>query len=126
MYSLPKGFGVLCYVLFISVITGCQSTNGKAADQTMNDAAISVAVQGKLMSDRVSNFLHVDVNTEGGVVTLSGIVETNEQRAQAERLAHEVEGVLRVKNRLQIQNRLPAGTPSQPNQPPDTNPPMTR
>jgi hypothetical protein len=45
---------------------------------------------------------------EHGVVNLSRVVETAEQRARAERLAHQVEGVVRVNNNLQIQNRLPS------------------
>ena len=115
MYSLPKGFAVLCYVLFIFVTTGCQSTTGKTAGQTTTDASISTAVQAKLTSDRVSNFPRIDVDTERGIVNLSGIVETEAQRAQAERLARQVKGVLKVNNNLQIQNR-----PQPPHQTHDT------
>ena len=75
----------------------------------MSDASISTAVQTKLTSDRVANFPRIDVDTERGVVNLSGIVETEVQRARAERLAHEVEGVVKVNNNLQIQNRPPTG-----------------
>ena len=36
------------------------------------------------------------------------------QRTQAERLAHQVEGVVRVTNHLQVQNRLPSGSQTNP------------
>ena len=42
----------------------------------MSDASISTAVQAKLTSDRLSNFPRIDVDTERGVVNLSGVVET--------------------------------------------------
>jgi hypothetical protein len=112
MFSIPKFLGVVlsCAVLaLLGALSGCQSTTGKTAGQTMKDASISTAVQTKLTSDRLSNFSRIDVDTERGVVNLSGVVETEAQRAQAERLAHQVDGVVRVNNNLQIQNRLPSG-----------------
>jgi hyperosmotically inducible periplasmic protein len=90
---------------FLVALTGCETTSGKTAGQTMSDTSISTAVQTKLTSDRLSNFSRVDVDTERGVVNLSGVVETAEQRAQAERLARQVDGVARVNNNLQIQNQ---------------------
>ena len=110
MSSIPK-FSVVvsCAVLaLLGALSGCQSTTGKTASQTMSDASISTAVQTKLTSDRLSNFPRIDVDTERGIVNLSGVVETEAQRARAERLAHQVEGVVRVNNNLQIQNRLPS------------------
>jgi translation initiation factor IF-1 len=74
----------------------------------MNDASISTAVQTKLTSDRLSNFPRIDVDTERGVVNLSGVVETEAQRARAERLAQQVNGVVKVNNNLQLQNRVPS------------------
>ncbi|MGH7184007.1 MAG: BON domain-containing protein [Nitrospiraceae bacterium] len=111
MYSLSKASSVVSCVLCIAVLAGCQSTTGKTAGQTMSDVSISTAVQTKLSKDRLSNFSRIDVDTERGVVNLSGIVETEAQRAQATHLAQQVEGVVKVNNNLQIQNR-PSGKPS--------------
>src|SRR5262249_40512638 len=107
--------GILWSVVLISLITSCQSTTGKLGDQTINDAGISAAVQAKLMSDRVSHFFHVAVSTEEGIVSLSGTVEAKNQRAGADYLARQIEGVLKVNNNLQIQNRPAADKPFQPN-----------
>ena len=112
MSSRPNVFGVLGIMLCLSGLASCQSTTGKTADQTISDASISTAVQAKLTSDRLSNFPRIDVDTERGVVNLSGVVETEAQRAQAARLAQQVNGVVTVNNNLQIQNRPPAGNPS--------------
>jgi osmotically-inducible protein OsmY len=84
--------------------TACQSTTGKTAGQTMTDSKITASVQGKLTADRVSNFTRVDVDTERGVVNLSGVVPTAEQKTRAEELARQVNGVTRVNNHLQVQS----------------------
>jgi hyperosmotically inducible periplasmic protein len=122
MCSMPKFVGVVlssALLAFLGTLSGCQSTTGKTADQAMSDTSISTAVQKKLTTDRFSNFSRIDVDTERGVVNLSGVVETEEQRARAERLAHQVAGVVRVNNHLQIQNRLPAGQSTKPAASPD-------
>lgn len=123
MFSIPKFMGVIlsCAVLsLLGTIIGCQSTTGKTASQTMSDASISTAVQTKLTRDRLSNFPRIDVDTERGVVNLSGVVETEAQWARAERLAREVEGVARVNNNLQIQNRPPSEKQTNPAHAQDT------
>ncbi len=96
---------MMLMLTFLVALTGCQSTTGKTAGQTMSDASISTAVQTSLTRDRLSNFTRVDVDTERGVVNLSGVVQTEEQRGRAERLAHQVDGVVRVNNNLQVQNQ---------------------
>lgn len=84
-------------------LAACQSMTGKTVEQTMGDATISTRVQGKLTGDKVSNFSHIDVDTDRSVVTLTGVVHTTEDKARAEALAREVSGVVRVNNNLQIQ-----------------------
>lgn len=92
-------------VMTVAALVGCQSTSDKAAGQRMSDASITAAVQSKLTGDRTSNFARVDVDTEGGVVRLSGVVPSADQRKRAEELARQVNGVVRVNNNLQIQNQ---------------------
>ena len=112
MFSFLKfpGFVLSCAVLVgVGALSGCQATTGKTAGQIVHDASISTAVQTKLTSDSVANFSRIDVDTERGVVSLNGVVETAAQRARAERLARQVDGVIRVNNNLQIQNRPSSG-----------------
>jgi hyperosmotically inducible protein len=84
-------------------LTACQSMTGKTAGETMDDASISSRVQGKLTGDTLSNFSRIDVDTDRGVVTLSGVVNTTEDKARATELARQVSGVTKVNNNLQIQ-----------------------
>ncbi len=84
-------------------LVGCQSTTGKTAGQTIDDASITTAVQAKLSSDRLSNFSRIDVDTERGVVTLNGVVKSAEQKMRVVELTRQVAGVRTVNNNLQIQ-----------------------
>ena len=102
MFKAIVGIMMLVGVLGL---TACQKTTGKTAGQTMTDSRITASVQSKLTADRVSNFARVDVDTERGVVNLSGIVPSADQKARAEELARQVEGVTRVNNNLQIQRQ---------------------
>jgi hyperosmotically inducible periplasmic protein len=91
--------GIVCLSL-----TACESMTGKTAGQTVDDATITTSVQGRLTGDKASNYTRIDVDTERGVVTLNGVVQTPEEKARAEYLARKVEGVTKVNNNLQIQS----------------------
>jgi len=99
--------GIAGVALVGFMLVACQTTTGKTAGQNVGDAAISTKVQTKLTGDRMSNFSRIDVDTERGVVMLSGVVESAEQKARAAELAREVDGVKDVKNNLQVQSRTP-------------------
>jgi hyperosmotically inducible protein len=107
MLKRASGFVV---VLAIMGLVGCQATTGKTAGETVSDASISTAVQSKLTADRISNFTRVDVDTERGVVSLNGVVQSAEQKAHAAELARQVNGVKKVNNNLQVQDQVPGKT----------------
>ena len=90
-------------IALLSVV-GCQSSTGKTAGQSIDDATITADVQSKLSSDRISNFTRVDVDTERGVVTLNGVVKSADQKVRVAELARQVNGVRTVNNNLQIQS----------------------
>ena len=85
-------------------LTACESMTGKTAGRTIDDATTTASVQGKLTSEKASNFTRINVDTERGVVTLNGVVQTVEEKSRAESLARMVEGVSKVNNNLQIQS----------------------
>ena len=104
MALTPRVVGTLSCVFFmlLSGLIGC--TTGKGSSRPISDASISIAVQAKLIRDHASHFPRINVETEHGVVNLTGVVKTDSQRTQAEYLASQVDGVVKVNNNLQIQN----------------------
>jgi len=93
----------LVTVIMVSLLlASCQATTGRTAGRNVDDAALTASVNAALVADKPSNFTRIDVDTKSGVVSLTGTVETPEQRRRAEQLASRVDGVKRVINNLQV------------------------
>jgi hyperosmotically inducible protein len=66
------------------------------------DATISLAVKGALVDADTKLGQRVKVTTVQGVVTLSGVVGTPEDKARAEEIAKKAKGVQSVVNNIEI------------------------
>jgi hyperosmotically inducible protein len=88
--------------------TGCMSS--RPPSEQVSDAAITSKVKSALAGDATTNPLKVDVDTNEGVVRLSGTVEKAENRTRAEEVARHVEGVRRVVNDIQVGDKHVATT----------------
>ena len=64
--------------------------------------ALTAAVKAKLIEDSTTKAHHINVETQKGVVQLTGFVNSNEEKARAAQLAGDVDGVVSVKNDLEI------------------------
>ena len=76
---------------------------GVSGDQETEDGIITDQVRRRLVSDPDVKGYTVEVETEDGVVTLSGTVETERARSRAEKLTRKVRGVKGVVNKLRIE-----------------------
>lgn len=70
--------------------------------ERLDDAAITAAVKAKIIADPELNALNIDVDTQDGVVTLSGVVKDERHRQEAVDLARHTDGVREVRNRLEV------------------------
>jgi hyperosmotically inducible protein len=69
----------------------------------IKDAEIAAALKGKLASNlNASTITDISINVTNGVVTLSGQVKNGENKQKAEEIAHNLEGVGKVNNELQV------------------------
>jgi osmotically-inducible protein OsmY len=66
------------------------------------DAKIEAAVLDALILDDAVPAYGIDVDVDGGQVTLCGAVDSASQREAAERIARRVPGVSEVRNRLKV------------------------
>lgn len=73
-------------------------------DETLSDVAITAKIKTKLAADPDINPFNVDVDTLDGVVTLSGIVGKAENVERIEEIARGTEGVVAVRNELQVED----------------------
>ena len=73
-----------------------------AAQKHHTDDELYDLVRRKLADDQVVKGGALQVDVKDGVVTLSGKVETNEQKRKAEKLTKKVGGVKEVVNQLVV------------------------
>lgn len=100
MIRAIKRLTVTLAVLFF--MTGCQALTGATLGENIDDGNITTSVKTKLASDKLITLTRVGVETNNGIVYLTGEVETVEQRSRIGSLASEVKGVKKVVNNLQV------------------------
>lgn len=76
---------------------------GKTVGEAIDDTTITTRVKTAMLNDPSVGGLRIDVDTFKGVVTLSGRVKSQSERDQALALAHQIGGVVEVKDALQVQ-----------------------
>ncbi len=86
-------------------MTGCQAMTGQTMGETIDDSVITSSVKTQLASDKIGTLTRVGVETNNGVVFLTGQVKTAEQKSHIGSIASQVKGVRRVVNNLQVIDR---------------------
>ena len=89
------------------------STPG-ATPPSIDDAEVTARVQAKFFVDERVKGSRLEVDTRSGVVTLSGEVDNEDERAQALLLARTTEGVQRVEDNIAIAAYRPPDAASAP------------
>jgi osmotically-inducible protein OsmY len=72
------------------------------AGAAITDAAITSAVKAKFLADTTVKGLQIDVDTNGGMVTLNGNVSSRAEADRAMNLARNTEGVKGVHSNLKV------------------------
>ena len=73
---------------------------GTSSQAGVSDDTITAQVQSKLSSMSTLKDADINASTSGGVVTLSGSVQSADEKSQAEAAAKSVKGVKSVDNQL--------------------------
>ena len=100
MRGMMKTF--LPAVALMLFLNGCQALTGQTLGENIDDTTITTTVKAKLAAEKGTTLTRIQVNTNRGVVQLSGVVETGDDRARAEEVARGVGGVKDVVNNLQL------------------------
>jgi hypothetical protein len=88
-------------LVLVGFVVSCKTTSSPG--RQVDDAAIKTAVKAKMAADvRLSTLTNIEVNSTNGIVTLSGQVANESDRAQAAAVARTVDGVVKVNNELQV------------------------
>jgi hyperosmotically inducible periplasmic protein len=71
----------------------------------VTDARLTAKIKSKMALDDHVKARAINVDTSGGVATLSGVVASGDERKRAVQLARETEGITRVVDELEVRNR---------------------
>jgi len=75
---------------------------GSAAAGKLDDATITTKVNAALARDKDLSAIRIDVDTQNGVVTLTGPAPTASAKERASEVARQVQGVTSVNNQLTL------------------------
>lgn len=82
-----------------------------ACQKSPNDAQLTSQVKSSLSGDATISAQPIDVQSQNGVVTLSGTVQSDQQRTAAASDASRINGVRTVVNNLQVQPQAAENNP---------------
>jgi len=88
------------------ILTGCKGTSA--------DSTISSNVKSQLSKDSILKDSNLAVDTEDGVVTISGTLKSESERSRAVELARQTDGVTRVIDKLEVNSETTEGSSTQP------------
>jgi hyperosmotically inducible protein len=75
---------------------------GETVGSSVDDAFIHTKIVAKLIGNTKTPERKINVDVTNAQVTLRGVVENSEEKAEAERVAKDTDGVKRVINRLKV------------------------
>lgn len=99
-----KNLRLLAIIMgLLGMLAGCQAMTGQTLGQNIDDTTLTTSVKTQLARDKIGSLTRVSVDTYNGVVTLTGVVTSPQEKARAEEIAKGVNGVRDVNNNLQVQ-----------------------
>jgi hyperosmotically inducible protein len=92
----------LLAILVLCGVAGCATDSATPTVQRTDDAGITTGVKAALLGDAGLKANEIDVDTDQGVVRLSGFVSSADDVAAAAAAARTVKGVRSVRNELRL------------------------
>lgn len=79
------------------------TTHVEREKHSVGDGRITTAIKTKLLVSSDTSARRIHVNTRNGIVTLTGVAYTKQEKSSAGRVARSVHGVRHVDNRVVVQ-----------------------
>jgi hyperosmotically inducible periplasmic protein len=96
-------FAAIIAAAMLMTATGCAVSRGQqTVGGYVDDAGITTLVKSRMLEDKQVAGTSISVETLNGTVMLSGFAKSATEKATAERIARDVNGVKAVKNEIAI------------------------
>lgn len=102
MMSRPLFAATLAAAILLA-LPGCAVTRGQeTVGAYVDDASITTQIKSRFVSNKDVDAASIKVETLNGTVMLSGFAKSSTERATAERIARDVNGVKSVRNEIAV------------------------
>lgn len=91
----------MAIVALLALTVACGSADSPGEE--IDDAVIVTKIKAKLAADMDVAATSINVDSQDGVVTLTGTLKSHEARRQAEQIARDTNWVKRVISRLRVE-----------------------
>ena len=96
-------------VMAILALAGCKTSKDERSEgRTIDDKHITEAIKKGLDDEPSYKFNGLAIQTFAGIVSLSGFVESQDQKDRAQEIAQHTDGVKEVVNGITIKPTMPA------------------
>jgi hyperosmotically inducible protein len=102
MFIHSASMRVFAFSTFIAATALSSLAYGAGTGQYIDDATITLKVKAAIMKDTQMRATNVKVETDQGIVQLSGTVNSKDQEAEALRVASTIDGVKSVTDQLAV------------------------
>jgi hyperosmotically inducible periplasmic protein len=94
---------VIAGIAMLAATAACSSTRTqRAPGEMVDDTVVLGSVKAALIGDPVTKARQINVEVNRGVVQLNGFVDSAAEKAQATKVASDVDGVMEVRNNLTV------------------------
>ena len=95
------------FLISIFFIPAIVSAEDSSVGEFVKDSAITTQIKAKLLAVKDIDSLHIKVDTDNnGIVVLTGAVKSEAEKETVHNIAHSVDGVKKVLNKLTIDPEL--------------------
>jgi len=104
MVGTNRGNAARALLAGMLLLSACAPMEGRdTGGEYVDDATVSTKVRAQLVEDQALKGFDIHVETMQDVVQLSGFVSSPQQKAQAEQIARNTQGVRGVRNNIIVQ-----------------------
>src|SRR4051812_288330 len=101
---------ILVAGVFVGALAGCATDRNDSAarhetmTQRVDDGWITTKIKSDFAVDKLVSATNIHVDTDNGVVHLSGVAKSQDEANRAVQIARGVNGVRSVRNEMQVQS----------------------
>lgn len=104
LWRFGKRWGIIALVVLL-MMSWTPIVYAGTTGEAIDDALITTKIKSSFVADATVSAFDINVDTSQGVVKLTGVVNSDQERQRAIQIAHDTEGVKQVDSRNLVVKR---------------------